>query len=164
MTHTIYHGDKYVSAAVKIGDRQLKVKLYTQRAAAHFEIGRYRSAANDYGRVLASATNKRVQASTLGGDRKEVRCSVTFLPPRVVFFDSPTTPQSTSSLNNEPIVFKYLRCNIEQVCVFLCMKKKWLVFRHQRKTTCYDLPFCYLFLGVTTTDGIMTTACGHHAA
>ncbi|CAN0241899.1 unnamed protein product [Pylaiella littoralis] len=72
MTHTIYHGDKYVSAAVKIGDRQLKVKLYTQRAAAHFEIGRYRSAANDYGRVLASATNKRVQASTLGGDRKEM--------------------------------------------------------------------------------------------
>ncbi|CAN0427473.1 unnamed protein product, partial [Pylaiella littoralis] len=51
INHIKYRGDENGSTVVKRTDRQLKVKLYTQRAAAHVELGRYHSAADDYVRV-----------------------------------------------------------------------------------------------------------------
>lgn len=76
INHIKYRGDENGSTVVKRTDRQLKVKLYTQRAAAHVELGRYHSAADDYVRVLANATSTYyVQGSTLRGGRREVRRS-----------------------------------------------------------------------------------------
>lgn len=73
--HIRQHGDVDGSTVVKKADRKLKMQLYTQRSAARIKLGRYRSAAVDYARVLnmGSATKDYVLASTPGGGRKEVR-------------------------------------------------------------------------------------------